>query len=207
VHEVANGDWHSFGARQDRTVDTENLGKSKFLNLLFKPPGSAMESRFRRFLHDPVKILHGADIRPGQVVLEVGSGTGFFTMDAARIIGDQGRLIAMDPLTTYVERLNKKVNTAGLRNVQVVRRDALDTGLDDTSIDRALLFGVLPFPSLPLNRLLPEMHRVLKPNGNLAVWMFPIAGWVPSSIRLSALFTFTHKRNGVYNYRRSQNES
>ena len=188
-------------------MDTVELGKSKLLNFLFNPAGSAMESRFRRLLHDPVKILHGANIEPGQVVLEVGSGTGFFTIDATRLIGDQGRLIAMDPLTTYVERLNRKVEAAGLRNVQVVRRDALDTGLEDASIDRALLFGVLPFPSLPLNRLLPEMHRVLKPNGTLAVWMFPIAGWVPSSIRRSALFTYMHKRNGVYNYRRSQNES
>ena len=188
-------------------MDTEHLGKSKLLNLLFKPAGLAMESRFRRLLHDPVKILHGADIQPGQVVLEVGSGTGFFTIYAAQLIGDQGRLIAMDPLTAYVERLNRKVEAAGLRNVQVVRRDALDTGLDDISIDRALLFGVLPFPSLPLDRLLPEMHRVLKPNGTLAVWMLPIAGWVPTSIRRSALFTYTHKRNGVYNYRRSEDGS
>ena len=116
-------------------------------------------------------------------------------------------MIAMEPLTVYVERLNEKVEAAGLRNVQVVRRDALDTGLDAASIDKVLLFGVLPFPSLPLNRLLPEMHRVLKPNGTLAVWMFPIAGWVPSSIRRSALFDYLHKRNGVYNYRPCRAES
>ena len=188
-------------------MDTDDLGKSKLLNLIFKPAGSAMESRLRLLLHDPVKILNGADIQPGQIVLEVGSGTGFFTIAAAGQIGEQGRLIAMDPLETYVERLTEKVGEAGLRNVQVVRRDALNTGLDGASIDRALLFGVLPFPSLPLNRLLPEMHRVLKPNGTLAVWMFPIAGWVPSSIRQSALFTYMHKKNGVYNYRRSQYES
>ena len=173
-----------------------------------------MESRFRRLLHDPVRILHGADVRPGQTVLEVGSGTGFFTIAAARLIGDQGRLIAMDPLTAYVERLNEKLNAADLRNVSVVRRDALHTGLDAASIDRVLLFGVLPFiplrfpfTSLPLNRLLPEMYRVLKPDGALAVWMFPIAGWVPRSIRRSELFAYLHKRNGVYNYRPRQAES
>ena len=166
-----------------------------------------MESGLRRFLHDPVKILRGADIQSGQTVLEVGSGTGFFTITAARLIGDKGCLIAMDPLTTYVERLNEKVEATGMRNVQVVRRDALDTGLESASIDKVLLFGVLPFPSLPLNRLLPEMHRVLKPNGTLAVWMFPIAGWVPGSISRSTLFTYLHKRNGVYNYRRSPDES
>ncbi len=188
-------------------MNTEDLGQSKILNLIFKPAGSAMESRLRQFLHDPVKILRGADIEPGQTVLEVGSGTGFFTLAAAELIGDQGRLIAMEPLTGYVERLNEKVEAAGLRNVQVVRRDALDTRLDAASVDRVLLFGVLPFPSLPLNRLLPEMHRVLKPDGTLALWMFPIAGWVPGSIGRSAWFAYLHKRNGVYSYRRCHVET
>lgn len=195
-------------------MKTEDLGKSKLLNRLFKPAGTAMESRFRHLLHDPVKILRGADVRSGQTVLEVGSGTGFFTMAAAELIGDQGHLIAMDPLTVFVERLTEKLNAAGLRNVRVVRRDALNTGLDAASIDRVLLFGVLPFipksfhfTSLPLNRLLPEMHRVLKPDGILAVWMFPIAGLTPRWIRRSELFAYLHKRNGVYTYRPRPAES
>jgi ubiquinone/menaquinone biosynthesis C-methylase UbiE len=86
--------------------------------------------------------------------------------------------------------------------VRVVKRDALNTGLDAASIDTVLLFGVIPFPSLPLNRLLPEMHRVLKPEGRLAVWLFPVAGWVPKSILQSGLITYVNKRNGVYNYMR-----
>lgn len=195
-------------------MNTEDLGKSKLLNMLFKPAGSAMESRFRHMLQDPKRILHGADIRLGQTVLEVGCGTGFFTLAAARLIGDGGRLIAMDPLSVYVERVNEKVNEAGLKNVRVVRRDALNTGLEAASIDKVLLLGVLPFvpltfpfTSLPLNRLLPEMHRVLKPEGTLAVWMFPLAGMTPFSIRRSGLFAFLHKRNGVHNYRRCHVES
>ncbi len=194
-------------------MKTEDLGKSKLLNLLFKPAGSAMESRFRHLLQDPVRILHGADVGPGQTILEVGSGTGFFTLAAAQLIGKQGRLIAMDPLAAYVARLNEKVNAVSLENVCVVRRDALTTGLDAASIDKVLLFGVLPFiplpfpfTTLPLNRLLPEMHRVLKPGGTLAVWMFPIAGWVPTSICRSELFAYLHKRNGVHNYLRCHAE-
>lgn len=183
-------------------MKTEELGNSRLLNLVFKPAGWAMESRLRRLLHDPVKILHGADIAPDQTVLEVGSGTGFFTLPAAELIGPRGRLIAMEPLAGYAERLREKVAMAGLRNVDVVRRDALDTGLDDASMDRALLFGVLPFPSLPLDRLLPEMHRVLKPDGVMAVWQFPIAGWVPGAIRRSGLFNEQSKRNRVCAYRR-----
>lgn len=184
-------------------MDADKLGNSRFLNLLFKPAGMMMESRLRKWLMNPVKTLQGAGIAPGQTILEVGCGTGFFTIPAARLIGDQGYLIALDALSDYAKRVSQKVHEAGLTNVRVVHRDALDTGLDAASIDTALLFGVLPFPFLPLNRLLPEMHRILKPEGRLAVWMFPVSGWVPKSIVQSGLFTFISKQKGVYNYRSS----
>jgi len=183
-------------------MNTEDLGNSKILNLLFKPAGMMMESRLRQWLMNPAKTLRGAGIEPGQTVLEVGCGTGFFTISAAELIGDQGCLVAMDALSDYTNRVSKKVQSAGLKNVRVVKRDALDTGLDAASIDKVLLFGVIPFPFLPLNRLLPEMHRVIKPEGSLAVWLFPVSGWVPKRILQSGLFTFVSRRNGVYNYRR-----
>jgi demethylmenaquinone methyltransferase/2-methoxy-6-polyprenyl-1,4-benzoquinol methylase len=183
-------------------MNTEELGNSKILNLLFKPAGILMGSGARRWLMNPVKTLQGAGIEPGQTVLEVGCGTGFFTIPAAELIGDQGCLVAMDALSDYTKRVSKKVQAAGLENVRVVKRDALDTGLDAASIDKVLLFGVIPFPFLPLNRLLPEMHRILKTEGTLAVWLFPVSGWVPKSILQSGLFTYVSKRNGVYNYSR-----
>ncbi len=178
------------------------MGNSKILNLLFKPAGAMMGSRLRRWLMNPVTTLRGADIQPGQTVLEVGCGTGFFTLPAAKLIGDEGCLVAMDALSDFIEQVSKKVKSADLKNVRVVKRDALNTGLSAATIDTALLFGVLPWPALPLNRLLPEMHRVLKPEGRLAVWLFPVSGWVPKSILQSGLFTYVGKRNGVYNYRR-----
>jgi ubiquinone/menaquinone biosynthesis C-methylase UbiE len=116
-----------------------------------------------------------------------------------QLIGDQGCLVAMDVLSDYIERVSKKVQAAELKNVHVVKSDAMDTGLDAESIDTVLLFSVIPSPTLPLNRFLPEMHRVLKPEGTLAVTTFP---WVHRSICRSGLFTYISKRNGVYNYRR-----
>ena len=153
-------------------------------------------------VYPPLRTLRDAGVQPGQTVLEVGCGTGFFTLPAATLIGDQGRLIAMDVTSDFITRVSKKVEAVNLKNVQVIKRNALDTGLDTASIDTVLLFGVLPFPLLPLNQLLPEMHRVIKPEGSLAVWLFPVSGWVPKSILQSGLFTYVSKRNGVYNYRR-----
>ena len=186
-------------------MNTEDLGNSKILNLLFKPAGMMMGSRLRGWLMNPMKTQKGAGVQPGQTALEVGCGTGFFTIPAAKLIGDEGCLVAMDVSSGFIEHVSKKVHNADLKNVRIVKRDALDTGLESASIDKALLFGVIPFPLLPLNRLLPEMHRVLKPEGTLAVWLFPpmVHFWVPKSILQSGLFTYTNKQNGVLNYRRS----
>ena len=180
-------------------MNIEALANSKIGRLIVKVAGVAMENRLRYRFSGPMKILRGADIQPGQTVLEVGCGTGFHTVLAAQLVGDQGRLVAMDVLSDYIELVSRKVQAAELNNVHVVKRDAMDTGLDAESIDTVLLFSVIPSPTLPLNRFLPEMHRVLKPEGTLAVTTFP---WVHRSIRRSGLFTYISKRNGVYNYRR-----
>jgi demethylmenaquinone methyltransferase/2-methoxy-6-polyprenyl-1,4-benzoquinol methylase len=182
-------------------MNIEACADSKIGRLVVKVAGAAMESRLRYRFSGPMKILRGADIQRGQSVLEVGCGTGFHTVLAGHLIGDQGCLVAMDVLSDYVERVSERVQAAELRNVHVVRRDAMDTGLDAESIDTVLLFSVVPSPTLPLNRFLPEMHRVLKPEGTLAVTTFP---WVHRSIRRSGLFTYVSKRNGVSNYKRCQ---
>ena len=185
-------------------MKTEDLGNSKILNLFFKPAGAMMGSKLRQWLADPVKTLRGADIKSGQTVLEVGCGTGFFTIPTARLLGDQGRLIALDASAGFIEVVSKKVQLADLKNVHIVKRDALNTRLDTSIIDKVLLFGVIPFPLLPLNLLLPEMYRVLKPDGTMRVWLFPpvVHFWVPKSILRSGLFTYMNKRNGVYNFKR-----
>jgi ubiquinone/menaquinone biosynthesis C-methylase UbiE len=183
-------------------MDTETIAESIIGKLYIKVLAAGMESRFRYRFFGPTNILSGADIRAGQTVLEVGCGTGYFTLPAARLIGEQGCLVAIDVLSASVELVSRKVQMADLKHVRLVKGNALDTGMDAESFDRVLLFGVIPAPMLPLARLLPEMHRVLKANGSLAVWP-PIPGWLPKSIIQSGLFTFTGKRNGVHNFRPS----
>ncbi|MEW5960706.1 MAG: methyltransferase domain-containing protein [Chloroflexota bacterium] len=66
-------------------------------------------------------MLQGAGIRLGMKVLEIGCGTGFFTLTAARMLGEYGSLIAMDMLPQSIEAVAKKVHAAGLNNVQVIK--------------------------------------------------------------------------------------
>ena len=183
-------------------MKTEDLGNSRIVGLIFKPAGMLMGSRARRWLMNPVKTLKIAGIQPGQSVLEVGCGTGFFTIPAGQMIGDKGRLIALDASADFVKTTTQKVRQASLNNVRVVQRDALETGVEAASVDKVILFGVLPFPLLPLDKLLPEMHRVMKPGGTMAVWLFPplVHFWVPKSICRSGLFKPVDSRSNVYNF-------
>lgn len=185
-------------------MKTEDLGNSKLLNLVFKPAGFLMGSTLRKWLMDPVKTLQIANVQPSQRILEVGCGTGFFTIPAAKMTGDQGSLVAMDASSGFLNVVANKVKKANLNNVSIVQRDALDTGIETASIDKVLLFGVIPFPLLPLEKLLPEMHRVLKPNSTMAIWLFPplVHSWVPKAILKSNLFDHINNQRRVYNYKR-----
>ncbi len=183
-------------------MKTEDLGKSKLLNRIFKPAGMLMGSRLRRWIMNPVKTLKIADIRPGQTILEIGCGTGFFTIPAAQMVGDKGYIIALDASAGFLKVVAEKVKKAHLTNVGIIQKDALNTGLENESFDKVLLFGVIPFPLLPLDKLLPEMHRVLGPGGTMAVWLFPplVHNWVPKSINQSKFFKQVHARNNVFNF-------
>lgn len=151
---------------------------------------------------NPVKTLEISNIRSGQTILEVGCGTGFFTIPAAQIVGGEGRIIALDASSDYLITVAKKVRMAELTNVEIMQRDALDTGLETESMDMVLLFGVIPFSLLPLDKLLPEMHRVLKPGASMSVWLFPplVQNWIPGAIVRSNLFEQIDYRSNVYNF-------
>jgi ubiquinone/menaquinone biosynthesis C-methylase UbiE len=178
----------------------EELAKSRLGQTILRALAAVMESRLRYRFFGPEKALEGAGLHPGQKVLEVGCGTGFFTIPAARLLGDRGSLVAMDRLQPSVQAVAEKVRAAGLTNVLVVEGNALDTRLDAGSADVVLIFGVIPAPMLPMPTLLAEMHRVLKPGGTMAVWP---PSWVHRTIRRSPLFAYAGRRHGVTNYRRT----
>ncbi len=180
-------------------MNTEAFANTKIGQIFIRTMAAIMESRLRYQFFGPTKILQAAEICPGQKVLEVGCGTGFFTIPAARMIGEQGCLIAMDVLPISIETVAKKVQTANLNNVRVIKGDALNTQLEEESIDAIIIFGVIPAPMLPMDKLLTEMHRILKPGGTMAVWP---PSWVHKSILQSGLFTYSNKRNNVSNYKR-----
>jgi ubiquinone/menaquinone biosynthesis C-methylase UbiE len=168
-------------------------------HVLYKLIALAMESPLRRTINDPLEALTGAGLRPGMEVLEVGCGTGFFTIPAAHLVGREGSIHAIDLHPLALEEVSRKVKEAHVDNVTIRKADAVETGLPDSRFDVILLFGVIPSPTLPYRHLLPEMNRMLNKNGTLAVWtVFPFL--LVRSITKDGLFTYMGKKLGVHTF-------
>jgi ubiquinone/menaquinone biosynthesis C-methylase UbiE len=180
-------------------MNTEALANTFFGKIFIRIIAAIMESRLRYKYFKALPILQGSEIAKGQKVLEIGCGTGFFTLAAAEIIGTTGYLFSIDMLQASVDMVTKKVQKSGVENIKVFRADAMDTKLEGSSLDLVYIFGVIPAPMLAISKLMPEIHRILKPQGKLSVWP---QSWTHYEILQTKLFTFLGKRNGVNNYQK-----
>jgi len=113
-------------------------------------------------------LLARIGIRPGERVLELGPGPGAFTIPAAQQAEPGGSLVAVDIQPAMIAAVERKVQQAGLTNVETRVASAHELPLDDDSTDRAFLVTVLG--EIPdRQRALAELRRVLKPGGILSI--------------------------------------
>jgi len=113
-------------------------------------------------------VLDRIGIHPGETVLELGPGPSTFTVEAARRIGPQGRLIVVGIQPKMIDRVERRLLEAGLTNVELHVGGTYGFPIEDESIDRAFLITVLP--EIPYqSRALDELNRVLKPGGMLSI--------------------------------------
>src|SRR5919205_1426758 len=124
--------------------------------------------RPRRIRKEVPRMLDRIGLRPGERVLEVGCGPGVYTVQAAPRLKPDGQLIALDLQQEMVDRASERVRETGIDNVEFYVADAHHLPLEDASVDRAFLVGVLPEVPDP-QAALAELHRVLRPRGILSI--------------------------------------
>jgi len=112
-------------------------------NFSFRILALIHDNPLRSFFCNPYKLLKTAGLKSGQKVLEVGCGPGFFTIHAAKIVGKEGFVYAVDVHPLAIERVKEKIEKEGIKNVKPFLANAADTGLPDKNIDLAFIFGLL----------------------------------------------------------------
>ena len=149
-----------------------------------------MASDTRRWLEgEGEAFLRRVGVKEDQSVLDFGCGTGNYAVPAAKIVGEEGRVYALDQNERVLSRVRPKAEASGLQNIEIIRTGGeFGTGFEDASMDVVLLYDVLYSHTFPgsageRKRLLGGRYRLLRPEGLLSV--YPMHG-DPGEVREEA---------------------
>jgi len=126
-----------------------------------------------------------AGLKPGQTVVDLGSGAGLDAFVARRVVGESGRVIGVDFAPEMVEKARSNAETLGVENVEFVEGDIEDLPLDAEIADVVLSNCVLNLVPDKVQAF-AEMLRVLRPGGHFCVSDIVTDGKLPDEIRRSA---------------------
>jgi len=109
-----------------------------------------------------------ADVRPGQVVLDLGSGAGLDVLLAARAVGPKGRAIGVDMTGPMIETARRAIAAAGMSQAEIREGLIEDLPVASASVDHVISNCVINL-SPEKDRVFREIARVLRPGGNLRI--------------------------------------
>ena len=125
------------------------------------------DNPLRRLVHDPGEIL-GAYVSPGDTVLDVGCGMGYFTLGLAELVGEKGHIIAADLQEKMLAGLQKRAKRTNLLSrIQFHRTEPGRIGVEG-SFDFALAFWMV-HEVRDQTVFLQEIYEVLKTGGKLLI--------------------------------------
>lgn len=154
----------------------------------FNPKNLAkLDNPIRRELLPPFQVLKNIGLTTGVTMLDLGCGTGFFTFPASELIGNQGRVYAVDISAELLEEaqkrweqfLNQKDSTI-IASVDFLQSQENNIPVPDASIDLILMANVFHELESP-QELLQEVKRILRANGRIALieWKKEEMEWGP----------------------------
>ena len=155
-------------------------------NLSFRIMASYL--KFRERFRKPMEFLQSIGVERGNYILDYGCGIGSYSIPAAKMVGPEGKVFALDIHPLAIKRTKKRAEIAGLENLDTIL-SGLESGLPDGYVDFILLLDV--FKSIQDKIvLLKEFHRVLKPTGRLIILIDHVS---PDSCKAVA------KQSGLFN--------
>ena len=136
------------------------------------PPGSAsayikvLEDPERDGWQQPERVIAALDLKPGDVVADLGAGSGYFTLRLARTVSPRGRVYAVDIDRQLLEYIERRAKEEHLQNIQPILADPHDPKLPPSSVDLIFVCDTLHHIS-ERPTYYPLLARALKPGGRL----------------------------------------
>lgn len=137
---------------------------------------------------DPQKNIEQFGLNPGTLVADLGSGSGFYTLAAARAVGDTGKVFAIDVQKDLLTKLKNEATKEGLSNIEIVWGDIekLNGSRLATGAVQSVIISNIFFQVKNKTSFIAEVSRILRPGGRVLFidWLdsFGGLGPIPSAV-------------------------
>ena len=114
----------------------------------------------------PEVVINAMGLRGGEVIADLGAGSGYFTFRLAAKVGSRGEVLAVDIQDEMLETLRQRAAANGITNVEEVKASETDPHLPAGGVDRVLMVDVYHELAYPYE-VMTQVHDALKPGGRV----------------------------------------
>ncbi len=125
-----------------------------------------LERKEREREEQPAKMLAALELKAGDVVADIGAGSGYHTFRMAPLVGPRGKVLAVDIQPEMLDLIRRRMKQTGTTNVEPVLGEEADPKLSESSVDVILLVDVYHEFAQPYE-MTQALVRALKPGGRL----------------------------------------